>query len=148
MSIKRKVQVWIYGLGSQKEMTILLLKTNAQRDEFWQPVTGEVEDGEADGEAALREAKEETGIHFTQKLLPLSSFEFESRWGARAHEQGFGLEAPLESVGKPIMIDPGEHSEFAWVSAEEARKRTKFESNRKILDELLLKIGEKHGRNN
>jgi dATP pyrophosphohydrolase len=137
---KRKVQVWIYGLTEAGDPRFLLLKTRPGRGEFWQPVTGSVEEGESFQDAALREATEETGI--SGKLTELSSFEFDGQWG-HALEQGFALEAPKNRVDQPIQIDPKEHTDYEWVSAEEAKKRTHFESNRKILGELISQLSEK-----
>ncbi|HRK03098.1 MAG TPA: NUDIX domain-containing protein, partial [Oligoflexia bacterium] len=46
----RKVQCWILSRSGR----CLLLLTNKRRGEFWQPVTGTVEDGESFEQAALR----------------------------------------------------------------------------------------------
>ena len=134
----RKVQVWLYG-WSKNDLRILLFKTCPGRGEFWQPVTGGVEKGESFEEAALREVKEETGISASPaQLTKLSSFEFDGKWG-RALEQGFALELPEHQVGQPVVLDPREHTEFQWVTCNQAEKKTHFESNRKILAELILK---------
>jgi 8-oxo-dGTP pyrophosphatase MutT (NUDIX family) len=102
-------------------------------------VTGGVEEGESFEEAALREVLEETGIVATpQKLTALSSFEFDGKWG-RAFEQAFGLEVPARLVGKRVELDAREHTDYAWVEADKALEKTHFESNRKILSELILK---------
>ena len=44
----RKVQVWLYGRHKPEEdLQILLFKTCPERGEFWQPVTGGVEEATA-----------------------------------------------------------------------------------------------------
>jgi dATP pyrophosphohydrolase len=137
--MKRKVQVWLYG-RVQPDLQILLLKTCPSRGEFWQPVTGGVEEGESFEEAALREVEEETGFAISpEKLIKLSSFEFEGKWG-HALERGFAMEVPKRLIGKRVHLDPKEHTEFEWLTADEAMKKTHFESNQKILAELILLI--------
>jgi dihydroneopterin triphosphate diphosphatase len=136
----RKVQVWLYARrNGEKELQILLFKTCPERGEFWQPVTGGVEKAERFEDAALREVFEETGIVATaERLTRLSSFEFEGKWG-KAFEQGFGLELPEKDIGRKVELDPKEHTDFQWLSAADAMKKTHFESNRKILTELISK---------
>ena len=146
--MKRKVQVWLYG-KSDERLQILLLKTRPGRGEFWQPVTGGVEDGESFEDAALREVEEETGLALSpDKLIKLSSFEFEGQWG-KAVEQGFAIEVPARLVGKKVLLDPKEHTEFQWVLADEAVVKTHFESNQKILAEFITttRKGQRNARN-
>ncbi len=130
---KLKVQVWIHCVGR-----VLLLKTIPERGEFWQPVTGSVEPGESLAEAALREAREETGLAFVAAPLPLDyDFRFRSRFG-HVQEHSFSLEAPSAGARLPgVTIDPKEHLEFQWVRPDDALRWLKFESNRKALEILM-----------
>jgi dATP pyrophosphohydrolase len=146
--LKKKVQVWLYGQDSEG-LQILLLKTRPGRGEFWQPVTGGVEEGESFEDAALREVEEETGLALSpDKLIKLSSFEFEGQWG-KALEQGFAIEVPARLIGKMVLLDPKEHTEFQWLPASEALVKTHFESNQKILAELIstTRKGQRNARN-
>lgn len=138
---REKIQVWIFSPDSRR---FLLLHTNERRGAFWQPVTGGVEPGEAAPEAAIREAREETGIAFSSKdLLDLDrSFDFESR-GYRFREHGFALEAP--SLDAPVVLDPHEHDSYRWVSAEEAFKLLRHPSNAEMLKALLSRLEENQG---
>ena len=90
--LRLKVQVWIYTRVPEiPHPLFLLLKTRLDRGEFWQPVTGGVEAGETVLNAALREAREETGLVFASTPDPIGgSFTFECR-GETVEEQGFGL---------------------------------------------------------
>ena len=70
---QRKVQIWI-GCRDQGIHYFLIFKTVPQRGSFWQPVTGHVEVGESDQEAALRELKEETG-YTVDELIKIGEVE-------------------------------------------------------------------------
>lgn len=127
----KKVQCWIFSsAGKGSPAHCLLLKTNAARGGFWQPVTGTVEDGEGYLEAACREAAEETGFAFPK--MPLDSgheFSFISRFG-QARERTFALYID----GLPIpLLDPREHDDFRWVLPSNAAELLRYPSNREGL---------------
>jgi ADP-ribose pyrophosphatase YjhB (NUDIX family) len=93
-------------------------------------VTGHVEEGESYAAAALREAQEETGLHFEREPQYLGlDQEFASRHGGQALERAFFL--PLfGGVAPPTpRLDGHEHDAFEWVLPEEALKRVKFPFN-------------------
>ena len=127
---RKKVQVWVRA-GAE----YLLLKTNPKRGAFWQPVTGSVEAGETIEAAALRELVEETGLAPHVELSSvLSPFEFESN-GKLFREYAFLAKVDPSSREK-VRIDPKEHTEFKWVSLEQALELVKHESNARILSEI------------
>jgi dATP pyrophosphohydrolase len=126
-SKSNKVQVWIYQPktgGSAGEFEVLLLKMIPQRGGAWQPVTGGVEETDVDlAAAAYREAFEETGLRFSGHPEPLNyQFEFESRWGGVICEHAFALQALGNLDGKKVQLDPNEHTDFQWESAEKLRQ--------------------------
>ena len=134
--IIEKVQVWVV---SRKKTSVLLLKTGAERGGFWQPVTGSLEPGESLQDAALREAREETGLSFS--TLPVSLgffFEYEGRWG-RARKSVFYLE--IEDEGQ-VTLDPTEHVESEWLKlksqVEEIQARLVHDEVKKALTLLAL----------
>jgi len=137
-SPRRKVQVWIYT--RQPAPQVLILKTNAKRGAFWQPVTGGVEEGEALERAALREATEETGLSFIGGPRPLGEpFRFPSQWdGALCEEQAFSLE--VAQPAKP-NLDPKEHDAYQWLDPRQALSMIRFESNQQMLKLLLDQLG-------
>lgn len=128
----RKVQVWIFHRDSNS-VEVLLMRTNSQRGNFWQSVTGKVEEEETFEHAAEREFTEETGI---SPISPVKfahfSFEFMSRYGPVVEKVFY-----VECEKKNPVLDSNEHDAFEWVSIEEARKRVKFDSSREALDHAL-----------
>jgi dihydroneopterin triphosphate diphosphatase len=137
----QKVQVWVYARHREGGLWVLLLKTNPERGIFWQPVTGGVEGTEALPIAALREAKEETGLKFRIAPEPLD-FEFNyTKDGVSFHETVFAIRS-ITDKGKPpqIHFDPKEHMDFRWVSPQEAFQLLKFDSNKEGLQALLKKF--------
>lgn len=132
-----KVQVWIHSQGQ-----VLVFKTNPERGGFWQPVTGKVEDNESIEGAALREAKEESGLKFAAPLEDLDfDFRFTGKWGP-AHEFVYALQAPIAPTNPPaVRLDPKEHVEARWVSPEQAMTLIEFEMNREGLKRLVKRWG-------
>ena len=57
--MRQSIEAWIYH---PEDGEILLLKVEAEKVSFWQPITGGIESGESPEEACLREIKEETGL--------------------------------------------------------------------------------------
>lgn len=103
---RRKAQIWILR-GSQ----VLILRTRPDRGDFWQPVTGHVEEGETFEAGARREAFEETGIPLGSPITRLGAFEFDDRWGYRCSEEVFAMEAPLDFE---VKLEPSEHVALEW----------------------------------
>lgn len=140
-----KVQVWLYvrTLSRRSPLRVLLLKTKPSRGAFWQPVTGHVENGETLLQAAKREACEETGLMLRQSPEKIGAyFRFESKWTGACEEHGFSVCLKLSKKGEfpELKLDPGEHTDYEWVSPTKALKMIKFGSNRRILRKLLKKI--------
>ncbi len=108
--------------------------TNKRRGEFWQPVTGTVEDGESFEQAALREATEETGFLFRDSPVDLNfEFRFRSSRGA-AVEQCYAFLVDGEPTPK---LDPVEHQDAQWTEPTEAFTRIKYPSNAEGLRRAL-----------
>jgi 8-oxo-dGTP pyrophosphatase MutT (NUDIX family) len=128
----KKVQVWIHARDERSgEHRVLLLQTTPERKSIWQPVTGGVEPGEDQDQAAYREGREETGFNGDLGTPKALGFEFFFR-GARGpvEERCYSWELP--SCLEPIL-DSREHVAHAWVSLEEARVRIPFDSQLQAL---------------
>lgn len=125
--IHKKVQVVIIDI-SRNPFSLLLLKTNKERGEFWQSVTGSVEAGETYYQGAVRELQEETGIE-NRSLIDLDfSFEFVDRFNKNVIEQVYLC--VLKKTPAKIQISSEEHTDFKWVKLSELKEEDfKFKSN-------------------
>src|SRR4051812_4204861 len=131
-NMRQKVQVWVVSRAADQRWNALLLHLLPHRGALWQPVTGSVEAGEAVSVAALREAREETGLTFQGAVVPLGlEFEFEHN-GTKFHETIFAIEAPPELPA--VTLADYEHDAFRWVPLEEVSSQMKFESWKKAAD--------------
>jgi len=104
-------------------------KSHPEIGQFWQPITGGLEEGETKIEALKREIREETGItniikiiedvHYYEPIdLPL--IEYLNRHGQPCKHlkaYAFGVEV---SPDEEVVLDRKEHSEFKWCSLQEA----------------------------
>ena len=121
--MKQKALVWILWKNPDSpEQKVLLLKVKPERGNVWQPVTGSIENGESFEDGAMREAQEETGFSFENKVHYLGiEHKFSSRFGP-AVERCYALWVKGDTPPTPIL-DPKEHTAFEWVSPEDARSR-------------------------
>lgn len=125
---KKKVQVVIGYKNQEGEKYFLLLKTNASRKNFWQNVTGSVENKESYKEAAIRESCEETGICL-KNIHSISDLQLKYRFtksNKTYREKTFFIFA---KNFWEVKIDPKEHDEFKWISADSINSESVFYSS-------------------
>ncbi len=122
----------------------LLLKTTPEREDFWQPVTGGVEEGETEVEALKREVWEETGVRNVVRIVEdVDYFEYPDAHFVNGFdyikEYVFGVEV---DPNQKIIIDGKEHSQFRWCSFQEAMQLLKWDENKRALSKLneILKL--------
>jgi dATP pyrophosphohydrolase len=101
---------------------------------LWQMVNGKISEGEKAYQTALREIKEETGI-VPEKLWVVPKVD-----SFYSHENDNIMLLPVFAAqfnffAKPIISN--EHSEFKWVSPEEAKKLLAWDGQRQAIDLIL-----------
>jgi lipoyl(octanoyl) transferase len=120
---------------------VLLLHRRPERGNFWQPITGSMEDGESPLETARREIYEETGNRGEPRDIGLTqSFLIESQYLASMYDgpiiaTEFGFEAALDSR-LPIRMDAEEHDAYGWFTFAEAYERIRWTDDREALERL------------
>ena len=148
-----KTPVSVLVLIHTPDLQVLILE-RADKEGFWQSVTGSLEalpEGglESNREAASREVFEETGLRAEDYQLEdwrLSNiYEIYPHWRHRyapdiTHntEHVFGLELP---AALPVQLSPAEHVRYEWVDWREAAKHVFSWTNVEALKEL----GKRHG---
>jgi len=120
---------------------VLLLHRRVERGNFWQPITGSIEEGESPLDAARREMREETGHDREPLDLALAqSFMIESQWLESRYPSPIiaseiGFTAELDShLG--IRIDPLEHDTWGWFTFAQAYERIRWSDDREALERL------------
>ena len=110
----------------------LLLKRLPDRNGFWQPVTGGLEEGENRTEALRREIEEETGIKNLIRVIEgLYYFEFSDP--NLNQEYVYGVEV---SSTEEVVLDGKEHSEYRWCGIKDALQLLSWKENKEALEKL------------
>ena len=149
-----KTPISVLVLIHTPDMQVLLME-RADKQGFWQSVTGSLEvlpDGSLESleAAAVREVQEETGLDVHAYKLEdwgfSNVYEIYPHWRYRYEpgitqniEHVFGLElpGPLD-----VQLSPKEHVRYEWVDWRDAAKRVFSWTN----VEALRKLGERYGQ--
>ncbi len=118
---------------------VLLLHRRPERGDFWQPVSGTIEEDESAMATARRELVEETGhaaeptpLGLTQSFLIESQY-LASRYPSPIIASEIVFRAPLDSR-VPIRIDTREHDDWGWFTFDEALEKIKWTDDREALE--------------
>jgi dATP pyrophosphohydrolase len=136
------MQILVLPFRKNKNSKIEFAVFKRADEAFWQGIAGGAEDNETPIEAAIRESFEETKIPVTSKFYPLqfqgnvpvNAFAASKYWSKELYvipEFYFAVEC----IGVEIIISH-EHTEFKWVTYDEAVKLLKWDSNKTALWEL------------
>lgn len=128
----------------QTGQQVLMLQRKDDPD-FWQSVTGSLEQNETPFQAALREVREETGIDIIRQDLNLIDAkysvvfqifpQFRCRYAPGVTENlehWFFLVLP-----EPCEIFLTEHLNYQWLNVTQAANLTKSWNNRQAIEQLL-----------
>lgn len=122
------------------DLQVLLIRRADAAEDFWQSVTGSKDfAGEDWAATAAREAAEETGIRADAPGCTLTDWGLENvytiypqwlhRYAPGVHlntERVFGLCVPPDT---PVVLNPREHTAYAWMGWREAADRCYSPSN-------------------
>jgi len=115
---RRKVMVVPLRMASDWE--VLVLRRPPSKGSVWAPVTGNLDEGERDKEAASRELEEETGLG---RLSALHEVGHTNRFEKEVHGALVRFEetlwAAVVPLGAPVALSP-EHVDFRWVAGAQA----------------------------
>ena len=150
MAYKRPVSVLVV-IYAQDTKRVLMLQRRDDPD-FWQSVTGSLEEGETASQAAAREVKEEVTIDVACEQLTLKdcqrTVEFEIFSHLR-HRYAPGIERNTESwfclaLPHEREVVFTEHLTYRWVDAADAaaltNALTKSWSNRQAIEEFVINV--------
>ncbi|MGA8809560.1 MAG: NUDIX domain-containing protein, partial [Thermoanaerobaculia bacterium] len=124
---------------------VLLLHRRPERGNFWQPITGSIEEGELPLDTARRELTEETGHSGEPEAIDLEqSFMIESHFLEAkypppivASETAFVVEVP---PGLPVRMDAAEHDNYGWFTFAEAYERIRWTDDREALENVEAQL--------
>ncbi|TQF67585.1 dihydroneopterin triphosphate diphosphatase [Pseudoalteromonas luteoviolacea] len=136
--LRQPASVLVVIYNENKEFLLLQRKDDS---DFWQSVTGGIDHGELSLDTAYRELKEETGIDAKALNLKIkqhntqNQYEIRPQWrhryikGALINtEYVFSICIPNST---PVTLCDEEHTDFIWLSKEDAAKKVWSQSNRK-----------------
>lgn len=120
-----------------KENKIFIAKRADDREHMpgvWECLTGRVEQNETLEDAVKREVKEETTLE-VEIVEPINTFHFYRNSKEKEHQ---GVSFWCRYISGEVVIDSSEHSEYKWITPEEALNIITLES----IKESVRKISE------
>ena len=131
--MRQSIEAWIYH---PEEREILLLKVEAEKVSFWQPITGGIESGESPEEACLREIKEETGLLLHRSnLTSLGDFMVKIDENLSIHKNLF----LVLTEQKDIQISD-EHVGAQWIALDKVSSQLYWPSNQATFEMISEKL--------
>ena len=131
--MRQSIEAWIFR---PEDGEILLLKVEAEKVSFWQPITGGIESGESPEEACLREIKEETGLLLHRSnLMELGNFTVKIDENLTIHKNLF----LVLTEQKEIQISD-EHVGAQWVALDKVSSQLYWPSNQATFEIITEKL--------
>jgi len=135
MKYKRPESVLVMVYDQKGQVLVMQRKDDP---DFWQSVTGTIEENELPLETAIRELQEETGIDVLVSGFDMvdtrvtNQFEIRPQWRHKYPPGEFSNTEYVFSVcvdsQLPIVLT--EHTQYCWIGAEEARQKVWSQSNK------------------
>ena len=131
--MRQSIEAWLFH---PEDGEILLLKVEAEKVSFWQPITGGIESGESPEEACLREIKEETGLVLAcSNLTGLGNFTVKIDENLTIHKNLF----LVLTEQKAIQISD-EHVGAQWVALDKVSSQLYWPSNQATFEMISEKL--------
>ena len=131
--MRQSIEAWLFH---PEDGEILLLKVEAEKVSFWQPITGGIESGESPEEACLREIKEETGMLLAcSNLTSLGDFTVKIDENLSIHKNLF----LVLTEQKEIQISD-EHVGAQWVALDKVSLQLYWPSNQETFEIIKDKL--------
>lgn len=137
----KKVQGILFNQSSVWTVSILGLHRTPIEGNFWQPLTGTVEENESYEDCLIREINEETGIVLNDIIRhfgPIYVFTW-TRDSVMYTEKVYAVEIKPDTA---VLISE-EHDEFKWLSVQEATNLFKFQNIKDCVTLLNERLTEK-----
>lgn len=143
MRAEFQILVIPFVIGENEKLELAVFKTNDGR--YWQFIAGGGENDETVLEAAQREAYEEARIPRDSKYFKLDTMAMIPKSHFHDHKSKTGLYVIPEYcfgvlIESNALLLSGEHSQYSWLSYEEAMKCLRYDSNKTALWELRERI--------
>jgi len=144
--VRQPFNVLVFPFYSDSNNKIKYAIFKRSDGDYWQAISGGVEDEEGMLDAAKRESCEEAGIENHCEFIKLDSiasvpatvFDCHLSWGPNVYvvkENSFGVR-----VKEKNLIISEEHTSYEWVTYEEAIQLLKWDSNKIALWELNQRL--------
>jgi len=131
MSKKRLIDLYAYRIVENRPEFLLFKRAKGKIYQGqWRMIGGKVNPGETSWQGALRELKEETGLVPTMFwTIPSVNTFYEHKSDTVHHIPAFAAE--IETDQQPILDD--EHTEYEWLSLEQAVRRISWPEQQRLL---------------
>ena len=131
--MRQSIEAWLFH---PEDGEILLLKVEAEKVSFWQPITGGIESGESPEEACLREIKEETGLLLAcSNLTSLGDITVKIDENLSIHKNLF----LVLTEQKEIQLSD-EHVGAQWVALDKVSSQLYWPSNQATFEIITEKL--------
>lgn len=131
----------LYGVDAvifHPDGRILMLKRDSRRETYntgWEFIKGALKEDETWLDAALREISEETGVKVKYLGTLPGVFEVDARYRKKPHYDFVCKKAlAFLHLSGEVSLESGEHSQWLWMSIEEAVKSVWVENGKEIIE--------------
>jgi len=131
-SVKCSIECWIFDKNQSRFLLLKCPETNRHK-EYWQPVTGGIEQGEDHITACLREIKEETGVVVEPDNVKLLLD------GYRVYSDEKDLHKTIfltQTTGVEVILSD-EHIDYTWAEPSEVMALLLWGSNRVTFQRVM-----------